>query len=385
MLLNQEFKILIKTFQGLEGMLAKEVQQLGGANVSIGNRMVECFGDLGFVYKANYSLRLALRILVPVFEFKTTNEADFYDQLYRFDWQQYMTPKQTFVVQSVVSSDYFNNSHYVSLKTKDAIVDYFNDQLNERPDVDKDNPDFRINLHIKGDCVTVSLDSSGESLHKRNYRQEAGLAPINEVLAAGLLLLSGWNGKGNFLDPMCGSGTILIEAAMIALNIPPQLHRDDFGFMQWNNFDAQLWELIKAKRIEKITEFNGVILGYDIDEEMVDISNINIKNADLDEFILVKQLNFFESEKELYPLHVLINPPYNERLEQSDPDFYNHLGSTLKHHYPNSFVWIITADLNAKKNIGLRPAKRIKLLNGKLDCDFLCYETYEGSRKASKS
>src|SRR5690606_31984315 len=275
-------------------------------------------------------------------------------------------------------------SHYAALKVKDALVDRFQERLGKRPSGDKDNPDIWFNLHISHDKITLALDSSGESLHRRGYKVESGKAPINEVLAAGLLKLAGWDGKGNFLDPMCGSGTILTEAALLATNIPPQIHRKKFAFQNWKDFDKDLFEKIKETRLGRIREFNGKIVGYDISPTMRKIAENNSNNADLEDFIEVKYQDFFKSEQDLFPVLILFNPPYNERIESDNEVLYKSIGDTLKNHYPIALSWFITSDLSAKKYVGLKPSKKLKVFNGKLECDFLRYDIYEGSKKKNR-
>lgn len=371
-----------KTFFGFEGILAEELKALGAADVTVKNRLVEFYGDSGFLYKANYSLSTALRVLKPIYSFSVKNETQLYDKFKRFPWEDYLDIDQTFVINSTVHSNYFTHSHYAALKVKDALVDRFNEKFRKRPSVDKSNPDIWFNLHISHDKVTLSLDSSGESLHKRGYKIQHGKAPINEVLAAGLLKIAGWNGKGNLLDPMCGSGTILAEAAIIAANIPPQIHREQFAFQNWSDYDADLFDKIKETRINRICEFTGKIVGYDNNPEMLRIAEHNMISADLTDFIEVKYQDFFMSEKDLFPVLIVFNPPYNERLESDNEKLYKSIGDTLKNNYPNTFAWLITSDLSAKKYVGLRPSKKVKVFNGKLECDFLRYDIYEGSKKS---
>lgn len=373
-----------KTFFGFEEILANELKALGAADVEIKNRLVEFYGDNGFLYKANYSLHTALRILKPIYSFSVKTEDQLYEKFKRFEWENYLDIDQTFIIDSTVNSDYFTHSHYAALKVKDALVDRFQERLGKRPSVEKEQADIKFNLHISHDKVTLSLDSSGESLHRRGYKLDAGPAPINEVLAAGLLKLAGWDGKGNFLDPMCGSGTILTEAAFIAANIPPQIHRRHYAFQNWKDYDKHLFEKIKEMRLEKIREFNGKIVGYDINPTMLKIAEDNIANADLEDFVTVDYQDFTKSEKNMFPVLVLFNPPYNERMESHNEILYKEIGDTLKNNYPNTLAWFITSDLSAKKYVGLKPSKKIKVFNGKLECDFLRYDIYEGSKKASK-
>ncbi|MBO6212836.1 putative N6-adenine-specific DNA methylase [Algoriella xinjiangensis] len=373
--------MIAKTFFGFEEILAQELKALGAADVVIKNRMVEFNGDLGFMYKANYSLRTALRIQKPVLTFSAKTEGQLYEKFKKFHWEDYLNVDQTFMIDPTVFSDYFTHSHYAALKVKDAIVDRFKEKFDRRPSIDKDAPDVRFNLHISHDKITLSLDSSGESLHKRGYREETGPAPINEVLAAGLLLQAGWDGKGNYLDPMCGSGTMLIEAAMIANSIPAQLHRKHFAFQNWPDYDANLYAEIRNTRINRIKEFEYKIVGYEISPLMAKIAQMNIKSADLEGMIEVRHQDFFTSKKEMFPVLLVFNPPYDERIENNNQDFYKQIGDTLKASYPNTLAWFITSDLQAKKYVGLRPSRKIKVFNGKLECDFLQYEMYEGSKK----
>ena len=374
-----------KTFFGFETVLAEELKALGAADVEIKNRLVEFYGDIGFLYKANYSLYTAIRILMPIHSFSAKNEFQLYDRFKKFPWEDFLDLNQTFIIDSTVHSDYFTHSHYASLKMKDALVDRFQEKFGKRPSVDKRDPDVYFNLHISHDRVTLSLDSSGESLHKRGYKTEHGKAPINEVLAAGLLKIAGWDGKGNLLDPMCGSGTILTEAALIAANIPPQIHRKRFAFENWKNFDSDLFDKIRETRLNRVREFNGKIVGYDLNPTMLKIAEENITHADLEDFIEVKMKDFFKSEKDMFPVLVVFNPPYNERIESDNEVLYKSIGDTLKNHYPNTFAWFITSDLSAKKFVGLKPSKKVKVFNGKLECDFLRYDIYEGSKKNSKN
>lgn len=377
-------KIQIKTFFGLEEILAEEIRKLGGANVEVKNRAVNCEGDLGFLYKINYSARTALKILVPLLTFKAWDENRFYDKLFAFPWDEYMTVDQTFAIDTTIYSERFNHSQFISLKMKDAIADYFNFKFRKRPSVDTQNPDVKFHVHIDRELVTISLDSSGDPLFKRGYRKEQGEAPINEVLASGMLQLAGWDGKGNFLDPMCGSGTLLIEAAMIAMDLPAQTFRRTFGFQNWLNYDAELFNTIKEVRLNRVREFTGKIVGYDIDSDMLHASRINIEAAEMADVIEVKTQDFFDSKKELFPLLMVFNPPYDERIEINDDEFYKKIGDTFKKNYPNTLAWLISSDLDSMKKIGLRPSRKIKLYNGKLECRFMQYEMYEGTKKIHK-
>ncbi|MGE6396806.1 THUMP domain-containing class I SAM-dependent RNA methyltransferase [Chryseobacterium scophthalmum] len=381
---TENLKIQIKTFFGLEPILAEEVKKLGGRNVELKNRAVNCEGDLGFLYKVNYAARTALKVLVPIDEFKAYNESKYYDKLFKFEWDEFMDVNQTFAIDSTVNSERFSHSQFMTFKMKDAIVDYFQNKYGKRPSIETKSPDIKFHLHIDRELVTISLDSSGDALFKRGYRKEQGEAPINEVLASGMLQLAGWDGKGNFLDPMCGSGTLLIEAAMIALDLPAQTFRKRFGFQNWKNYDADLFSKIKEVRINRVKEFTGKIVGYDIDGRMLDAADANIASAEMEDLIEVRRQDFFESKKELFPLLMVFNPPYDERISINDDDFYKKIGDTFKTHYPNTLAWLISSDLEAVKKIGLRPSRKIKLFNGKLETRFLQYEMYEGTKKVHK-
>lgn len=378
---TDNLQIQIKTFFGLEQVLAEEVKKLGGKKVEVKNRAVTCEGDLGFLYKLNYSCRTALKILVPIMEFKAFNETKYYDKLYKFEWDQFLEPNQTFAIDATVNSERFSHSQFMTLKMKDAIVDYFQEKHKVRLNISKDNPDIKFHLHIDRELVSISLDSSGDPLFKRGYRKEQTVAPINEVLASGMLQLAGWDGKGNFLDPMCGSGTLLIEAAMIAMDLPAQTFRRNFAFQNWKNYDSELFKTIKEVRLNRVKEFTGKIVGYDIDYSALDAARANIESAEMEDIIEVRKQNFFDSEKDMFPLLIVFNPPYDERISINDDDFYKKIGDTFKQNYPNTLAWLISADLDAPKKIGLRPSRKIKLFNGKLETRFLQYEMYDGSKK----
>lgn len=381
---TENIQIQIKTFFGLEEILAEEIKKLGGKNVEIKNRAVNCEGDLGFLYKINYSARTALKIIVPILTFKAWNENKFYDKIFDFPWETVMNVDQSFAIDATVYSETFKHSQYMSLKMKDAICDYFKLKERKRPDVDPKNPDIKFHLHIDRELVTISLDSSGDALFKRGYRKEQGEAPINEVLASGMLQLAGWDGKGNFLDPMCGSGTLLIEAGMIAMDLPAQIFRKKFAFQNWKNYDDELFTKIKEVRINRVREFSGKIVGYDVDARMLNASKINIESAEMEDIIEIQKQDFFESKKELFPLLMVFNPPYDERIEITDGEFYKKIGDTFKKSYPNTLAWLISSDTESVKKIGLRPSRKIKLFNGKLECRFMQYEMYEGTKKIHK-
>lgn len=375
--------MIAKTFYGFEDILASELRELGASNISPGIRSVSFEGDSGFMYKANLCLRTAIRILKPITSFSIRNEKELYQKIYAMDWEALFGPDNTFAISCSLKSEKFTHSLFISQKVKDAIVDKFRDSLGKRPSVDKDVPDIQIHIHIQANQCHVSIDSSGESLHLRGYKIATNIAPINEVLAAGLLLLSGWRGQCNFLDPMCGSGTILIEAAMIACRIPANINRKQFAFQKWGDFQPDLYDIIVQSSLSKVREFHFDIIGYDKAPSAVTKSLQNIQNANLSDYIEVKRADFFHSEKKTNRhLHILFNPPYGERLSVDQQEFYKKIGDTLKRHYPGSEAWMITANLEALKFVGLRPSRKIKVFNAKLESRLVQYKIYEGSKKA---
>lgn len=375
--------MLAKTFYGFEEILSRELKELGANHIEAGVRSVSFEGDTGFMYKANLCLRTAIRILKPIASFKVHNDRELYQKIYALDWESLFKPSNTILISTTLKSDRFNHSLYVSQKVKDAIVDKFRHNTGARPSVDKESPDIAIHIHIQQNQCHVSLDSSGASLHHRGYRTATNIAPINEVLAAGLLALSGWKGQSDFLDPMCGSGTILIEAAMMACRIPANINRKSFAFQHWGDFDPKLYELIRESALGKIREFHFDIKGYDKAPSAVAKAKLNISNANLSEYISVEKKDFFHSEKEGgRHLHLLFNPPYGQRLNVEFKNFYKQIGDRLKKHYPNSDAWFITSNLEALKFVGLKPSRKIKVFNGKLESRLVKYSIYEGSKKA---
>ena len=379
------YRMIAKTLFGFESILAKELLDLGAMDIKEGNRMVSFVGDKGFMYKANLCLRTAIKVLKPYEGFKANSEQELYDNIKKLPWEKFLDVEGSLAIDSAVHSDIFTHSQYVALKSKDAIVDRFREKFGKRPDVDLDFPDLRINIHIENNFCNVSFDSSGDSLHKRGYRTATNIAPINEVLAAGMLLMSGWDGQCDFLDPMCGSGTIPIEAAMIACNIPPNLNRKEFAFEKWNDWDEDLYEKIEASALKKVRDFHFKIRGYDKAPSAVMKAKDNVTNANLSDFIEIEQKSFFESVKqnEGY-LHMLFNPPYGERLEIDIENFYGKIGDTLKQGYPGTHAWFIATNFEAIKSVGLRASRKIKLYNGPLEGRLLKYVLYEGSKKKSK-
>jgi len=381
--MNNNFKMVAKTMFGFEEILAKEIRNLGCANVTEGIRSVTFEGDTGFMYKANLCLRTAIKIIKPIHSFSVRNEDELYKKIYAMQWSQFLSVDTTLAIDTTVNSDNFTHSLYVSQKVKDAIVDKFRDMDGSRPDVDVKTPDVRINVHINKEFCTVSLDSSGRSLHHRGYRTVTNIAPINEVLAAGLLLLSGWDGQCDFLDPMCGSGTFLTEAAMIACNIPANINRKGFAFEKWYDFDQELYDKILQVSLNKAREFQHKIVGYDKAPSAVRKAQDNIENANLSEYITVERKDFFKTEKFTEKkLHMVFNPPYGERLSLDMEEFYASIGDTLKQSYPGTEAWFITSNLEALKFVGLRTSRKIKVFNSHLESRFVKYVMYEGSKKA---
>ena len=384
--MDNNFNMVAKTLFGFEDILANELTQLGAIEVEKGIRNVSFVGDKGFMYKANLGLRTAIKVLKPIKTFKVIREDDLYKNVKNMKWENYLKATGTLAVDATVHNSVFTHSQYTALKTKDAIVDRFREIDGTRPDVDLRFPDVKINVHIDRQRCTISLDSSGESLHRRGYKTATNIAPINEVLAAGLIMMSGWDGQTDFMDPMCGSGTMLAEAAMIACNIPPNLMRKEFAFERWEDWDVELFEKIEESLLKKTRDFHHKIIGYDKSPSAIVKAKENIKNAHLDEFVHIQHEDFFKTQKGGdEKLHMVFNPPYGERLENLNvEEFYGDIGTTLKHGYPNTNAWLITSNLEALKFVGLRPSRKIKVFNAKLEARLVKYEMYEGSKKTKK-
>ena len=381
--MSENFKMIAKTFYGFEDILSEELLALGAQKINKGNRNVSFYGDKGFLYKSNLSLRTALKILKPVCEFRFKDINEYYDNIYSFKWEDYIGPTSSFLINSVVfHSNVFNNSKFTSLKAKDAIVDRFRDKFKKRPSINSFNPELRIEIHVNRNTCTVSLDSSGESLHKRGYKKYNSAAPLNEVLAAGIVLMSKWDKKSDLLDPMCGTGTFLIEAAMIAKNIAPNLNRLSFAFEKWKDWDSKLFEIIEESVRSKEIDFDYKLYGFDISNAMVKKAQKNIEVAEIDIDIEIVKKDFFNSKKtDEDKLHILINPPYDKRISTDVNVLYKKIGDTLKNNYLYSDVWIITANLEAIKSIGLRSNNKIKLYNSNLESRLLNYAIYPGTKK----
>lgn len=380
---KNKFPLMAKTIFGLENVLAEELKSLNAEKIEIGNRAVFFEGDKELMYKANIYLRTALRIIKPINKFNIRSENDLYKNIKKIKWDNYFGISDTFSIDSVVHSKYFNHSKYISLKTKDAIADQFREQTGKRPNVDIDDPTIKINIHIYEDECTVSLDSSGDSLHKRGYRKNANLAPLSEVLAAGLIYLSGWDQCSTFTDAMCGSGTILIEAGLIAANKAPGILRKKFGFMKWKDYEPSLFNQLLIEAEQKTKPIDFKITGSDINPGTVAIANENLKNAGLEKEIFIETRSFEESKPPEGEGTLIINPPYGERLKEEDIiSFYKMIGDSLKKNYSGYDAWIISSNKEALKYLGLRTSKKLALQNGPLEVKFHKYEMYQGSKKA---
>ena len=383
---TEKFEIIAKTFQGLEDVLAQEIITLGGEEVEQGKRMVSFIGDKEMLYKANLHLRTALRILKPIYTFQASNTDEVYDFLKKITWEKHIDHTQTFSIDSVVFSDNFRHSKFVTYRAKDAIADYFQEKFDRRPSVRITNADLSLNLHISGLTCTLSLDSSGESLHKRGYRVDQNDAPLNEVLAAGMILKSGWKGDKNFFDPMCGSGTLLVEAAMIATNTPPGVYRKGFAFEKWKDYDEELFDkLYNDESGER--EFKFKIIGSDISPRAIEIAKENIKSAGFSRFVYLKTMPFQNYTTETAPKEctMIMNPPYGERISSRDIlSLYELIGTTLKHQFKGTDAWILSYREECFEKIGLKPSLKYDLMNGGLDCEFRKYEIFEGRLKSFK-
>jgi putative N6-adenine-specific DNA methylase len=379
--------MVAQTMFGLEEVLANELRALGAQKVELLNRAVSFAGDLGFMYKANLCLRTALRVLVPIHSFEIKHEQDLYRKIKQMAWEEYLGPDDTLAVNCSLHSPLFNHSQFLEQKTKDAIVDRFREKFGRRPSVDLQAPSLRVNLFISQEHCSVALDSSGDSLHKRGYRDQTNLAPLNEVLAAGLVLLTGWNGITNFVDPMCGSGTLLIEAALYAANIPPGSFQAGFGFEKWKNFDPELWEKIYDSAMNKVRDYAPVIVGGDLSKHVARKAATNVAEANLKGRIRVVESAFADLPVPEGRGVLVMNPPYGERMDKDEDinALYASIGDTLKQKWAGYEAWIITSNLEAAKHIRLTPKPKLKLFNGPLECRFMRYELYSGSRRPEKT
>ena len=383
--MEDTFKMVAKTMAGLEGVLAEELTAMGAQNVEPLYRAVSFEGDKQLMYKANYCCRTALRILKPITSFVARNELALYNNIFKIQWHEIFNINETFAIDAVTSGNYFTHSQYAALKVKDAIADEFREHFGARPSVDVEDPDLRINVHIENEKVTVSFDSSGESLHKRGYRKNVDKAPMNEVLAAGLIKLTGWKCDSNFVDCMCGSGTLPIEAAMLAMGLPAGFFRKKWGFMTWHDFDAELWQRVMREAGAEMEEFDYEILASDHSAKAVEIAKANIENAHLQYDIKLSKQDMFDVVPPKGGGIMIINPPYGERLEEKDIiNLYRGIGDALKKNFKGFEAWIISSNKDALKLIGLKPSKKIDVYNGPLECKFEKFEIFEGSYKDKK-
>ena len=382
--MSETFEMVAKTLYGLEEILAGELLSLGANDLQIGRRMVSFTGDKELLYKANFYCRTALRILKPIYHFKAKDADTVYKEVKKVEWEKYLSLDKTFAIDSVIYSEDFNHSKFVAYRTKDAIVDYFMEKMQKRPSVRVNNPDLYINIHISHNDCTLSIDSSGESLHKRGYRVGQTEAPLNEVLAAGMILKTGWKGESNFVDPMCGSGTLLIEAAMIALNIAPGIYRKEFAFQKWIDYDEELFDRIYNDDSGERT-FDFKCYGSDISQAAIDVALENVRGAGLVKYIDLSVKPFQQYTEAPKPGILVTNPPYGERLSSRDLlNLYSMIGERLKHVFTGYKAWIISYKEEFFDKIALHPCERIKLMNGSLECEYRCYEMFEGTNKDYK-
>ena len=383
--MSEQFEMIAKTFQGLEEILAEELTTLGANDIQIGRRMVSFTGDKRMMYKANFCLRTAIRILKPIKNFTAKDADEVYNQIQAIPWEEYLDVNKTFAIDAVVFSEEFRHSKFVSYKVKDAIVDYFRKKTGKRPSVRINNPDVLLNIHIAQTTCTLSLDSSGESLHRRGYRQEQVDAPLNEVLAAGMLLMTGWRGECDLIDPMCGSGTIPIEAALIARNIAPGVFRKGFAFEKWVDFDSEMFDEIYNDDSQE-REFTHKIYGYDNSPKANEIATHNIKAAGVSKDVTLKLQPFQQFEQPQEKSIIVMNPPYGERISTNDLlGLYQMIGERLKHAFVGNEAWVLSYREECFDQIGLKPSKKVPLFNGALECEFRKYEIFDGKYKEFKS
>ncbi len=375
---KQIFEFTAKTFHGLEKILASELKKIGARDIKILKRAVGFTGNIEIMYRANYEVRTALNILQKISDFTANSSEELYEKTKQINWDFHLNPDETFAIDKTVHSNIHKHSQFAALKTKDAVADFYTEKYGKRPSVNIKNPDKKINLHINGNKCTLSIDTSGDALFKRGYRTATGPAPLNEALAAGIIMLTDYKNIDYFYDPMCGSGTILIEAARIFMNIPPAYSRKDFAFQKFSNYDYRLWNKVKRIADKKINKTISVkIIGTDIDEELVKISKRNISEAGLRNYITVLPKDFLHTKFENKKGLIITNPPYNERIKSLNiNNLYKEIGDTLKKGYKNWSSYIFSGNPDAIKNIGLKTSQKFQLYNGKIDCRLLKYEIY---------
>ena len=379
------FQMVATTLAGMEDVLAKELQRIGGNDIRTGKRAVYFSSDQDLVYKANLRLRTALRILKPIKKFRAQTEEELYQGISSIDWTEIFDVDKSFAIKTAVSGKFFTHSHFAALKCKDAIVDQFRDKFNQRPDVETKTPDLVFHVKIYRDQVTVSLDSSGTPLNKRGYRQARALAPLNECLAAGMLLIAGYEGRRNFVDGMCGSGTLCIEAALIANKIAPGLLREDFAFMHWKDFDEELYKIIHNATVNRIRESDHQIMGYDRSMSTIKLARQAAEAAGVAEAINFRITDFFDESPPPAPGILVMNPPYGERIKARDIEkLYSDIGDKFKQDYPGYQAWLLSGHMDAMKNVGLRTFDTHHLVNGKIECRYSGYRIYSGRKENSR-
>jgi len=378
-------KFHAKTLKGLEQLLADELLELGAERTEVVNRGVNFYGGRAMLYRANVASRLSLRILLPIQRFRAEDPETLYRKVKEYDWSLHLDNRMTFAIDAVTFSPIFKNSHYVALKVKDAIADRFRDRTHLRPSVNREHPDLLVNVHISGKEVTISLDSSGGSLHRRGYRTGTFEAPLNEVLAAGMVMATGWKGERPFIDPMCGSGTLAIEAAMIAAGIPPGLFRKQYGFEHWKDFDRDLMEHV-VRQLPREKKVSVPIIARDADREAVKLTRQQLRQMQLEDAVTLEVRDFKGSEGPPDGATIVMNPPYGERMDAGHiGSLYSMIGTTLKHGYPGSDAWILSSSREGLRHIGLKPERKMVLFNGALECLYVNYRTFSGRWKEFKS
>jgi putative N6-adenine-specific DNA methylase len=382
----QNEEILVRTYAGLEPILTEEIRKLGGIDPEPLVRGVVCKGDLGFVYKLNLACRTGLRVLTPIGRFTFENNDTFYQGVFDLPWHEHFDVDKTMIIDSLLFSDMFNNSMFVSQLTKDAIADRFRKEVGKRPFIDSRTPDVYVSVYIRNRDVTIYLDSSGESLHRRGYRESQIKAPLSEVMAAGIILMSGWTHHFPLYDPMCGSGTFSTEAALIADQIPPGIFRKGFAFEHWKNFDQELFDTILQGLTSRIQQTKPQIFASDKSRTAIMIAKENAEKAGLEDVISFQPIAFERLPAPERKSFIFMNPPYGERLEVSNLDeLYARIGTTLKHTFAGSEAWVFSSGVETFHQIGLKPSKKYKLYNGSLECLLMRFEMYDGSKKAAKN
>lgn len=379
---GSEFEMVATCMQYLEPLLEEELIALGAKDIQVLKRAVSFRGPLELLYRSNLWLRTALKVLVPICSFKATLDDELYEQAKSYPWEDLFDAEKTFSIDAAVHSEHFSHSQFALLKLKDAIVDRFREKASKRPNIERDDPDIRIHLHVRGNEINISLDSSGDALFKRGYKREQHKAPINECLAAALILKSGWKGEQTLFDPMCGSATIAIEAALIHANIPPNMMRNRFGFEDWSNYDGQILSDLLEEARSVSRPMTAKIIARDKDFRSLRAARININAARMKKYIEIEEGDFFKMDPPVAEGMMIFNPPYGQRLGEEEDmiEFYEHIGSELKHSYSGWTAWLISSDIEALKRIGLKADEKHPLMNGKLECQFRKFSLFEGTR-----